>query len=1090
MKKQILILAILLITPFSPTVLRAQTVQHIIRGFVIDKQSDEGLDYATVRLMTSKDGDMLAGTNTGEDGSFTLRTTKNGKYLLRFSYLGYRSIYQDIELRLSTILDSVATNKTDTLDLGRILMYSDDYVLKAAIVRASVAKVQQVGDTTVFNADAYRTAEGATLEALVKQLPGAEVGDDGSITINGKKVNEILVNGKDFFKGDTETAMKNLPTNLVKKIKTYDKKSDYAEQTGIDDGEDSFVLDIMTRHDLNESWITNMDFAGGLDYKELRGLYSGKIFASRFTDRSRITFIGSHNNVGDNGFGGPRGMGGGGGGNGLNTNSMAAANFSWENDKKRFEAGRLELGGDLRYSRRENMTESKQASETFLTTQSHRRSFSDSHSWGESLSQSIGANLRLQWSPDSLTNLSFRPSYNWSKSRNNRESLSAQFDKTEDQTNNLFFEYEEVDDVLGRYFDLKKRDEKPGVTYEDFLVNLRDNLSRSQSYSHNVNGSLAVTRRLTGKQGRNLSLTANGGWSTSHNESYSLTKIQSRQGSLGNYSHTPSNSTHQYTTTPNKNWNVRVGSSYVEPLPHKLYAEFRYNYSFRFQDQNRSIYNLYDFGQTGDGLANIMSKYTGQTSFQTATYHPEADRTGYIDGIESTQMLNDYLSMPREDVYAAVRDAANSQYATYKYSNHSAQVGLRYNEGDIRLNAGVNFNPEHTIMDYERPSLGKKHITRSVFNVSPQVRLRWNMNRTRRLEFNFNANSSQPSMTNLLDVVDNSDPLRISTGNAGLKPSWTNNLRASFNDYNTDRQQNWMVNYSFQHTRNSISTLSVHELSTGRTFSAPQNISGNWNTSGGLSFSSGLGAEKLWNISTSTNVRYNHSTAYVATDSDEPVPTDITSQTLGEFFSRVLGKVNMSTGKSTNVSENLTISYRQTLWDVSANGRLNYQHSRSSLLTTGNMDVWGFNYGVSANVKLNCGFAVSTDFHVNSRRGYDVKSMNTNEILWNAQISQSFLKNKALTLSLQFYDILQQQSNISRNITATMRSESWNMALNSYAMLHVIYKFSAFAGQKGSAEGERTNPDEARERMQGSMPPGGMTDGAPMGGGRPAGRRY
>ena len=1054
----------------------AQKQQHIITGTVIDKQSNEGIDYATVRLMVHKDSTMFAGTNTEEDGSFTLRTDRSGKFILRLSYLGYRSIYQELQI----------PQEADTIRLDSLLMYSDDYVLKAAVVRATVAKMQQVGDTTMYNADAFRTPEGSTLESLVKQLPGAEVGDDGSITINGKKVNEILVNGKDFFKGDTETAMKNLPTNLVKKIKTYDKKSDYAEQTGIDDGEDSFVLDIMTRHELNESWISNMDFAGGLDYRELRGLYSGKIFVSRFTDRSRITLIASHNNVGDNGFGGPRGMGGGGGGNGLNTNTMAAANFSWENDKQRFEAGRLELGGDLRYSRRDNQTESTQATETFLTSQSHRRSFSDSHSWGGSLSQSISANLRLQWAPDSLTSVSFRPSYSWSKSRSHRESLSAQFDKQENDTQNYYFEHDEVDSVLSKHFNIKERRDTTTVGYEDFLVNLRDNLSRTQNHSHNVNGSLSLTRRLTGKQGRNVSLSANGGWTSSFNESYSLSNVVSRQGTPGNYSHTTANSTHQYTTTPSINWNVRVGASYVEPLAHKLYAEFRYNYSYRFQDQQRTLFKLYQRDDTS--LSSLVSNYNG-------FYRPEAGRTGKVsderEGRSTTELLNELLTMSQEDVLAALRDEQNSQYATYRYNNHSANIGLRYNEGDIRLNAGLSFNPEHTAMDYKRGEVDTC-VTRTVFNVSPQVRFRWNMNRTRRLEFNFNANSSQPSMTNLLEVVDTSDPMRISTGNAGLKPSWTNSLRASFYDYNTERQQTWAVNYSFSHTRNSISTLSVHDLTTGRTFSAPQNITGNWNTSGGLTFNSGLGADRLWNISTTTNVRYNHSTAYVATDSDVPLPTQLTSVGLADYFKQVMTQVKTSNGRSTSASENLTLSYRQSMWDVSANGRLNYQHSRSSLLTSGNMDVWGFDYGLSANVHFDCGLAISTDIRMNSRRGYDVKAMNTNELLWNAQISQSFLKNKALTLSLQLYDILQQQSNISRTITATMRSDSWNMALNSYAMLHVIYKFNAFSGQKSSAEGERPGSDVPRERMQDSMPPGGMPAGGRPegagGGGRPGGR--
>lgn len=1068
----------LLFTILSISMMAQQ--RHVITGRVIDRQTQEGMEYATVRLQTmTKDSTMVTGTNTDDDGTFTLTTTKSGKFRLRLSYLGYRSIYKEVELGASDNTEQT----TDTLKMGDLTMYSDDYVLRAAIVQATVAKVQQVEDTTMYNAEAFRTPEGATLEALVKQLPGAEVGDDGSITINGKKVSEILVNGKDFFKGDSETAMKNLPVNLVKKIKTYDKKSDYSEQTGIDDGEDSFVLDIMTKHELNQSWLANFDMAGGWDYKD-RGLYSGKLFASRFTDKSRITLIASHNNIGDNGFGGPRGMGGGGGGNGLTTSTMAAMDFSWENGKKRFESGRFEIGGNARYNRRDNGTESTTSSETFLTN-SRDRSFGESHSWGNTLSQSVNASMRLQWSPDSLTSISFRPSYSWSQSKSSSNSISATFDEDPYE---VFDNVESVDDVLGQYYNIGTKERKESVTYQDFLVNLRDNLSRSWNNSHNINANLNATRRLGGKEGRNVSLSASGGYSTSNNTRYSKANVVTRQNTgtatAPAYTHNSSNSTWQYQTTPSVNWNVRVGASYVEPLwvEKKLYGEFRYNYTHRFNDQKRSLYDLFETKNLGD----IVGKYTGK-------YNINDGYTGrlYDESIGTTELLNEFLQMSEADVLAAVRDERNSQYATYRYNNHSVNLGVRWNVDDIRLNAGVSINPENTLMDYRKGAVDTT-VTRTVFNISPQVRFRWNITRTRRLEFNFNSGSTQPSMTQLLEVIDTSDPLRISTGNAGLKPSWNNNLRASFNDYNAETLQNIMVNYSFSHNQNTISNLQVYDRQTGRTFSAPQNIEGHWNMNGGVNYGIGFGPNRLITFNTHTNVSFNRSTAYVSTDNEVPLPTVFTNESVAQIFAAALEKAQINVNKTLGVNENLSFSFRQPLWDITASGRVRYQHSRSSLQTNGNMDTWGFDYGLSGNVNLDFGLSISTDIRMNSRRGYAVKSMNTNELLWNAQISQSFLKDRSLTVSLQFYDILGQQSNISRTINATMRSDSWHMALNSYAMLHVIYKLKVFNGgnndssSKDSFGTPRPGSDEPRERMQGSMQGQGMGQGQ-RGGGMPQG---
>ncbi len=152
------------------------------------------------------------------------------------------------------------------------------------------------------------------------------------------------------------------------------------------------------------------------------------------------------------------------------------------------------------------------------------------------------------------------------------------------------------------------------------------------------------------------------------------------------------------------------------------------------------------------------------------------------------------------------------------------------------------------------------------------------------------------------------------------------------------------------------------------------------------------------------------------------------------------------------------------------------------------MDTWNFAYGANANVTLNFGLSISTDIRMNSRRGYTDASMNTNELLWNAQISQSFFKNKAATLSIQFYDILHQQSNVSRSLTATMRSDSWTNAINSYFMVHFIYKLNIFPGgsKKGdnNGEGDRQGPPDMRGPGGMPMHPmGGGPGGGPGGGG-------
>ena len=421
----------------------------------------------------------------------------------------------------------------------------------------------------------------------------------------------------------------------------------------------------------------------------------------------------------------------------------------------------------------------------------------------------------------------------------------------------------------------------------------------------------------------------------------------------------------------------------------------------------------------------------------------------------------------QQDILDAVRDLDNSQYATYKYSNHSVFGGVRYITEKIRFNAGLDFQPQRTRMQYNRPSQIDTVITRKVFNFSPQIRFRYRFSKTNQLDIRYRGSSSQPSMTNLLDVVDDSDPLNISMGNPGLKPSWTNSLRAFYRGYDADKQRGMAGGVDFSQTSNSISTLMVYDETSGTRYTRPENINGNWNANGHFMFNTALGAEQLFNITTFTNLGYDNSVGYVRTySSTQPsavsrVQALATSGEYDKIFTSAPASKN--TTRTLNVRENLRLSYRASWFDVGVFGRVSYQHSRNELQTNANMDTWNFSYGANANFNFSWGMALSTDLSMSSRRGYADASMNTNEFVWNAQISQSFLKGNAATISLQFYDILHQQSNVSRVINAQMRSDSWNNAINSYCMVHFIYRLNIFNGKRSNGEekgkdGERRGP--------------------------------
>jgi hypothetical protein len=335
-----------------------------------------------------------------------------------------------------------------------------------------------------------------------------------------------------------------------------------------------------------------------------------------------------------------------------------------------------------------------------------------------------------------------------------------------------------------------------------------------------------------------------------------------------------------------------------------------------------------------------------------------------------------------------------------------------------------------------------KDTTRTVTNISPTADFRYKFSDVSQLRFTYRANSSQPSMSDLLDITDDSDPLNIRKGNPGLKPSFTQNFRLFYNNYIQNHQRSIMAHVNFSTTRNSISNMVTYNEQSGGSTIRPENINGNWNTFGMFMFNTAIDSAGYFNVNTFTTLRYNNNVGYVSVSRNED------SQ--------------KSTTRTTTIGERLAGSYRNDWLEVELNGSLEYMHARSELQSNNNLDTWTFSYGGSLQLTAPWGTQLSTSMNMNSRRGYNDASMNTNELIWNAQVSQSFLRGNALTLSLQMYDILHQQSTFSRTVDAMRRSDTEYNAITNYAMLHVIYRLNIFGGKNGGPRGHEGGPGGRR----------------------------
>ncbi len=980
MRKSFLLAILLLMT----TIAFAQ--KREISGFLVDSESKEPLSLATVQLL-KMDSTFISGAMSNDSGKFVIQAPANDKYLLKVTSVGYIPAVKRIQMQ-----------DDHDLNMGLLQVLANSTLLKEAVVKAQALKVTVKEDTFIYNSAAYRTPEGSTIEELVKRLPGAQVDDDGKITINGKEVKKILVDGKEFMTGDTKTAMKNIPTSIIEKVKAYDQKSDLARVTGIDDGDEQTVLDFGTKPGNNKGLMTNVDVGVGT-----KDRYSSRLFGGYFNSDWRVFGMGNANNVNDMGFGG-RGGGFGRGRNGLNASKMAGVNINYEKKDT------LKVDGSVRWNHSDGDAYSKTSSENFVSTVG---SFSNSINQNYSRGNSWNAQFRVEWTPDTMTNIMFRPTMSYSTNDGLSASQSASFNEDP---------YTYVTSPL---------DELAALSADSVVVNSNKNSSMSYSKNKNFGAMLQFNRKLNSK-GRNVTLRADANYSDSESNSLSMNNVHLYQ-MKDRYGNDSTYQTNRYSLTPSKNWNYTLQATYSEPLWKGAFLQLRYRFKYSYSKSDR---NTYDFSNLGEDFFSSLS-------------------TGY-------RMWNNYLDYLATETgmpYSDYLDKDLSRFSEYKNYTHSIELMLRMIRTKWQFNAGVLAQPQksHYVQDYQGVSAD---TTRNVFNVSPTFDFRYRFNKVSNLRLNYRASTSQPSISDLLDIYDDSDPLNISTGNPGLKPSFTQRFSLFYNSYFQQTKQAAMAHVNFSTTNNSISRRVTYNDVTGGRLTRPENINGNWDLNAALMFNTPLDSAGNWNVNTFTNFSYNNNVGYV---------------TLGRNQDS-----QKNTTKDMNINERLSASYRNDWLEVEFDGSLNYRHSRNQLQATSNLDTWQFSYGLNFNVQAPWGTTLATDVHMSSRRGYSDASLNTNEFVWNAQLSQSFLKGKPLTIMLQFYDILHNQSNFSRSISASQRTDTEYNAINSYAMLHINYRLNLF-GSKEARRGMRGGPGDGPGDGPGRG--GGFRPGPPPGGG-------
>lgn len=573
--KSLLLWLMILIAPFAFS--QQKRVQII--GSVVEKGSNLPIEQATVRLLNSKDSTMIRGMVSDPKGKFSFNNVKRGNYLLNVSFVGYEPTIQTLSI----------SGNPSTVDVGEITLSDGAIALAEAVVIGKAAEVVVRNDTVEYNADSYKVTEGSVLEDLLKKMPGVEIDADGKIKVNGKEVKKVMVDGKEFFSDDPKVASKNLPAKMIDKLQVLDKKSDMAKLTGFDDDEEETVINLTVKRGMKQGWFGNA--YGGYGNKDR---YEGNMMINRFINNDQFTIMGGANNTNNmgfsdlsssrfSGFGGGR-RGGLGAGSGITSSGNAGFNFSKEFSPK------FVWGGNTQYSHRDNDAKSKSERENILPGDSS--SYENEKAYSKTKSDNYSIDFRMEWKPDSLTQIIFKPRFSYSHSRNQNENSAITFNHEKD------------------------------------TVNTNQSLNQSESNGYNIDANLHFSRRLNAK-GRVFSMKLSGG----NNNSYSNGMDHSNVKYFNVLN--KNNIIDQRSRYDNNGFNYQVYLSWVEPIGHNNFIQATYSVSQRKQEALKNVFN-----KDKDGIYAVLDSAYSQSyrnnfisQRATISFKSERKRFNYTIGL-------------------------------------------------------------------------------------------------------------------------------------------------------------------------------------------------------------------------------------------------------------------------------------------------------------------------------------------------------------------------------------------------------------------------------------------------------------------------
>ena len=740
-------LIVLLLSLLSLEPVLAQRADGSIKGKLIDSTTKQPVVDATVSVISAGDSSLASFTLSSKLGLFEIKNLLPGNYKLVVSSKGLQEIRKPFSITTDTKLVDVAT-----------LVMTKDYKMLEGVTITSESPIVVKNDTVQFNASGFKTIPNATVEDLLKKIPGMEVDKEGGVKAQGEQVQRILVDGKEFFGNDPKLATKNLTADMVESVQVFDDMSEQAKFTKIDDGSRSKTINIKLKKDRNKGF-----FGRALAGYGSKDRYEGNLSFNKFNGNNRVSVLFNGNNInkqgfsfndiisamgGFSGFGGgggggggvmiTMGSGGGGGGGGFGGGGGGAPMISMGrgggggfggggggntgiirslstglNLSNEWGAGKTKFTGSYFFSDNRPLQEQTVLRQTFFANDSSANQSRSTRS--DNINQNHRINIRFEHQFDSLTSILYTPSVTLQHSDNYSIDSSSTISKT----------------PLASFLAIQTNTEN---------TNVRD--------GYNINNNILFRRKFT-KVGRTLTVGLNNtiGGSEADGKTIANNIFFRPNGTVGlNFSQ------NQQYNQQTKTRNNVVSTSYTEPLGLNKLLEFNYAYTNNFSRSEKETFNY----NSSNG------KYDNPNLLQTNEF---------------------------KNIFLAHRVGVNYRLQEKKY-NYQFGVGVQ----------------QASLENHSFQALtNKDSISRQTFtNLFPTANFNFTPTRSKNLRIAYNGRTNQPTVSQLQNVPDVTDTLNVRIGNPNLKQEFNHSFNIGYNTFNLATFRFVAANFNIATTQNRI----------------------------------------------------------------------------------------------------------------------------------------------------------------------------------------------------------------------------------------------------------------------------------------------